>query len=96
MSLNPFFYSAGAACDAVAGMRVTCYHLFLSKKDHLCPMFLYVMMLMVGLMVCHWGNPTVASMELSVRAVLPRRRGRDVLLAPSRLQGAWAETVAMV
>jgi len=36
-------------------------------------MSLYVMMLMTGLMLCHSGNPTVASVELRVRAVLAGR-----------------------
>ena len=59
-------------------------------------MSLYAMMLMIGLMLCHWGNPTVASMELRVRAVLPGRRGRDMLLVLGRLQSARTETVAVV
>lgn len=96
MSLDPFYYGAGAACDAGAGMSVTCYHLFLSKKDHLCPVPLYAMMCMTGLMLCHWGNPTVASVELRVRDGLPGRRGRHMLLVIGRLQSAWTETVAMV
>lgn len=44
---------------------------------------------------CHWRNPTVASMELRVRAVLPGGEGETVLVL-GRLKSVWTERVAMV
>lgn len=43
---------------------------------------------------CHWRNPTVTSMELRVRAVLPRGEGETVLVL-DRLKSVWTERVAI-
>lgn len=75
MSLNLFCYGAGDACDAIVRMNATCYHLLLSKKDYPCPMSLYAIMLMIGLMLCHWEKSTAAGKEVRVGAVPQRGEG---------------------